>query len=809
MNLPEKNLHHSANNQDLFTDYQELLFHCAPFYQHKDLEAMIRQQLKDKQNDHSLVLRLKMKIKNLTMPCQQAIDVRPWIKNQVVAYCDQELTHYLDTATLVLFESLLDKFDGHYNKAIYSQCLAEAQKRYQKLTQANCQSINVLPQAKSPTARQLTTGGNQVAIVNISRSAFRASERWHYRCPLKIIEAGKQTPATSINISRTGMEISLLEQHLNPLWLRQLGTVLIQFSMSGTCQPLAQPFSMIYTIRRVEKFGKQIRLGLQLSDTIDYPGKEEFFVQVSASKNLCTENTELALTGKGFEQLTMSGLSSLPILLKANQVTWDPVAQLNTEENQALASYWKNDQDLCQWPILLKRKEIQEQLASNKIFSYYYAILRHQGKNGIHFYAARLDQQLSLPQQALFILGKKLNNLKIVKVSCHPIHEQDAVINQAIPVECRSRIKDFNSIKLQRLLKNANYLATITDVSATFSLWQKVAWSGENNIKHLLAKMKLPATSYADIEHCTMEKHNFRAEDRYSFVMPVIVRVNNKQVNATTVNVSCHGMMIKLDEPVEGLSRDDQVQLTLPQYKLNDVSYHIVAARTHRHLQLVLSSPAEQQKTVSFFKQLLFRHLDKLELVAVDGEIPGLSRAMRNIYSTHFGTAQLYLNCQTDTCQVSAVAFSPEQLLCRQDDSQQHQLRDTLGQLASPQQLTQLWPQIVARQQCLLFILLDTDNQYQFHLAENFSNKAELRRFLAKNQLNCKLYCWQLTVKAAQPMFNKYFDDEYLYLESISQGRGEAQLKEVKETTHIVSAIDVTQLSKLFVPTSTAQLTAI
>ncbi len=614
---------------------------------------------------------IKMELNRLNKPCHRYIDLRGHVDGDIRDYEYDGKTHYMDDVAIGVFEKGL-KVYGNFTMGIYDDVMNTDNNyrvRHQKEKEQQKAALSTKQSTSSPAASpqsqpadnetHLTTYGANRAV--FSGYAVRAEERMNFSIPIEIIvKPDERINATTSDLSVSGCKVRLS----NDQTLLQDQMVTIHFSGLEQEFELGLKKDPQYQVVGHEMHDKYHYVRLKRTFTEDINTFDEFLKNfINGNKRrykINLDNTEKAVTTKGYEQYYMPRVTHLPVYFKETedgQLT--PHAMLTTENNKFASNYWRDEDNNLVISQVLNHNRVKKLLKKPEgeretlLFCF-----THASKGKVYFYTATQDELLASPNliPLFFGFGATKKSWRVFKMKGHETSDALAWTPLSLPQTASPEIKKLNkppSGRVLSFLQGVKYIVDLTEILQTEPENMYSAHVADMQQVNKLKQFGHPRLShYPHTEVVAVEYINLRKETRYLYKTNVSVNGKNEfQATGYTRDFSTRGIQLQLDS-IEGLNKGDtllisfvDLQRITKKYKLTRLPYEIMAiGKASNVVNLKIYDVTGQHVGRLFFQQLIQTNRSKLTAALETPKFEGLSDALRNMYSKVMTNMPFYVH---------------------------------------------------------------------------------------------------------------------------------------------------------------------
>lgn len=760
---------------------------------------------------------IKMEIKRLATPCSSVMDFRAFF-DDCHPVKHKNVCHYLDKSSKTEFLKGVKNNNDIFSVLIYNELSEKAKKRHlammnnqeqdkahSKIAISGVQKINLVnshlfdePQVQGKSKCRLfsydplgmsTRGklkvGIEVSPLDINSSACLI------KAPYQAIEDGDECVYlwfyqhdTSLDFKKEIVLKFIVTEHKKT----QSG----QFSHYLLCLSQASDHQMMID------FGELITKRLQVNN-------------LSQSKHI--KPLVASINAKCHEQYLLSNTVDIPMICAKYKTGWRPSISLKTPSNQALWQFFSDNSGHDPLARLFGNMAIQEAINTRGEFDDYAYILKHEYRINNANQAVAEHQ----PQQQFIIIWQSqlkdditartlltkhvLNdNYRCVRLRILSVNaEQDAYVPSAMPSYVNPAMALLNrplNKKTAHLLKASSKLAILSDVT---ELNKVLALNNALNVKHnyrcfetalncpiayILPNLKRKSS----MEIVSVDNTDSRVEDRFEYDLSLTLTHSNRHklnISGTTVNISCRGLLVKLDRKVR-LKPGAHIRLKIDiPYRGKTITmpnqgYQLLSCQDDCILRLAINGQESKHTASQALREFIYKNMDELNYSGHQQEsIYGLQRAMRNIYANNHLSVPFFIHQDKRQWHIGSVAMNQHtkiQHFDEKDISMQQMLLKMIEQENFRNYCLSLLNKINSKNPVEVFYILtlprklQQSEQYSFWFSDvsQLQKNGKLNDVLDKIKNVKKPTILRVQLSKANKMMDKYFRDELNYLEQIS-----------------------------------------
>ena len=776
---------------------------------------------------------LKMELKRLGTACTRLIDLRGHVDGDCRPYEHDGNIHFLDLVAIQVFEEILTHYSG-YTFGVYeavnnteNNFRVIYQKEKAQLQLANNQNDNkVLEKNQYPAT-----------LYRLGEYHNRSEERMNFAVPLLInIDGDTMVESTSSDISVHGCKF-----RLSPVRELKLGQI-VAIRFVGLEQDFQFGFenSFNYEIQQIQQENNQQLVSVL---RVNAPEDDNFikflrgFIQGNKRRyKINLDNTINALQARSMEQFVLPKSSELPVYVEEFQGQLVPRYVLTSGNNQPTYQYWQDEKHQVALHCLINKDRIErlqkKRLLENSLLVYSF-IHYHQGKS--YFYTADEEQLRDDKDFMKRFLGfaSERDSFAITELSFFELDVAKAYSPFTLSDSLTKKDEYLNlppSEEVLAILTKLPYIVVANNISndRLKEDYRLISYEGIdiNQLKNFGHKR---LTNPFPVDELGINYRNQRQEPRFNYKTPVVIESDGVSWQGVSHDFSVSGLMIELDKPVI-LKKGDIVHLSFPKlqkitssFDLKALPYETVCINKKRMI-INLRVHVEQHQHIgrSFFKLLIEKNRNKLTADEYAMIVPGLGKALRNVYSHS-------LNISSLVVQTSGSRYKIEAITC---SSENNELLSLMGKLSDRQQYYNLYPLLNNLQATnimnnslkkmqtddepiseILYIAINHDfdsieKAVTTKLASELKSSQERKEFISSALKAGSFYCIQVKLSRADEPDMDYLNPELSYIGSYAIHRGKQIEQDIWSVAGVIQLLDITHEAMIrynFVPTELVQ----
>ena len=440
-----------------------------------------------------------------------------------------------------------------------------------------------------------------------------------------------------------------------------------------------------------------------------------------------------------------------------------------------------------------------------------------EGRKHYYCYAANDNNNAKLKQFINYGIQRK--TLKVLKIEFLKVNAiKDSFVPSALPREILKQVMP-HELKLGTQVINAikgiNYMGVLSDVTQHYdeSIITKVKLSKES--VQFLTKCQIKEYSEPLMNYIEAESNDFRAEDRFQVNTKIIFSLNGKDYVGYTSDLSTKGFRARLEDATH-LYKNDKIKITFEDYQykqntynLTNLSYRIV----HIHNNIIackLSGDIKTHDGAIFWRKYIYSNYHKLRATGNNNEILGLSRALRNIFSKNHNNLPCFFEIKNKQAVPFMLSYS-QNLNERNDflkklNINENNMNEELRSLffnynfldrldRANKEVTKDNPFISLRYYINAKSMASGKKLFKVFFEDQIGCDKERQDFLFPKD-NSETFVFELQITKKTRVFNKYFKNEIIYIESYAAYKAEELLEQLNKISGIVELKDISNIIK-------------
>jgi len=815
-------------NKD-FSKYSQLISQFRGLVNKSDFEAAYNKAT-DKLTKTEKFL-LKMELKRLASACTRAIDLRGLVDGECQLFDYQGQSHFLDEVAISAFQENVTVY-GAYTFGVY-EAVKDAKNSFRNIYQneqnssSSTNGTNSVERSKNKksVAEKLQYPAKLHLLSNYPN---RAEERMNFAIPITLILDKKhKVETTSIDLSVQGIKFKLM----NEIALFKGDQVTISFT--GLEQEFQFSKEVLYSfeVKNVLRDSGTQLIGCQRTDIPEKDSFERFlsgYIQGNKRRyKINLDNSLSALQARTFEQFSLVKLNELPIFMySANGASnFLPRYALTTKNNQRLYQYWLDEQKQSTLHFLVNSERferLQAMQQQDKSLLVYSFIHTHKG----HKFFYSIDEQQLADDKAFFYqflaFAASKSTFAITALKSQAVNVTQAYSPFTLSAAMSKQQSYLNpplSGEVNAILAQLPYIVTAVELTSQLAIndYRALGYEGIDLVRLKNFGHKHNAQQN-EMDEITVSYGHQRQEVRFKYNTPALIDCQSARWSGQSADFSVSGLKIDLEEPAI-LSKGDIVYLSFPKlqkitsaFDLKELPYKVMRiSKDKTTVNLRVSVKEHQHIGRSFFKLLIDKNKNKLTPDEYAMLTPGLSGALRTLYSVN-------MSIPTAMVQSSGSRYKVETLVVGQHAQQGHKnllssmlrlsdrhgyynLYPLLGNLQVSHLLDLQMKKLLASDISvdeLIYIAInpnitDIDRAVTIKL-ESELNTPELKKFFINNALKYgDFYSLKLILSRSDEANMEHLNPELAYIGSYAIHRGKQLEQEIYSVAGLVQLVDSTQ----------------
>jgi hypothetical protein len=764
---------------------------------------------------------LKMELKRLATACTRLIDLRGHVDGECRPFEHDGRRHYLDDIAIKVYEENI-AFYRSYTFGVY-EAVMNTENNFRVIYQKEKNSIGKPLPIESSRVFEKTQ--YPASLFTFGPYHNRAEERMNFAITIDILleNDNNEYECTSSDISVEGCRFRF--NYPNKISIGQI--IKIRFRGLEDEFEFGKEKSFNFEVKNIQKVDRVQLIGCSrlYSNEKSIDGFQSFlqgFIQGNKRRyKINLDNTINAIQSRNFEQYSLPKSNELPIFVEDSNGNVLPRYALTCHNNQSIYQYWQDESRHSTLYCLVTPERIlriKKAHALGKSLLVYSFIHKSQGKS--FFYTADVQQfkdDSDLKKQFLGFAASKpsfaITQLSIIDVDVDKAHspltlsntltKKNQYLNLPIPNDAIDTLRSLPYIVVANELTNDLNVEQYQQFS-----FEKLEMSRLKNFGHKRLTSPLP------MDEVGINYKNQRQEARFKYVTPVELEVEGIRCGGKSHDFSILGLKLELENSTV-LNKGDVVYLTFPglqkitsAFDLKGLPYEVMRINKSKTiLNLRVYVDKHQHMGRSFFKALITKNRDKLTPDEYALLIPGLAKALRNVYSRSLTIPSLMV-------QTSGSRYKFEAIVC---GTLQNKLLPVMKQLSDSPSLYNLYPllnnlQATNSMTSTLKKMQDDDAPISetLYIAVNLENdiidqavttktsselqSAMLQKMFISRALNRGLFfCIQASLSRTDDPDMDHLNPELSYISSYAIHRGKQIEQDIWSVSGVIQLLDITQ----------------
>jgi hypothetical protein len=764
---------------------------------------------------------LKMEIKRLAAPCTRLIDLRGHVDGECRSFEHDGRLHYLDDIAIKVHEDNIRFYQG-YTFGVY-EAVMNTENNFRVIYQK--EKSNIGKPVKIESTKVFEKTQYPASLFTFGPYFNRSEERMNFAITIDILLENdkKEYECTSSDISVNGCKFRF--NYPNKITVGQL--INIRFRGLEDEFQFGKEKSFNFEVRNIQKVDKVqligcIRVCSKDKRTDGFQVFLQGFIQGNKRRyKINLDNTISAIQSRSFEQFSLPKLNELPIFIEDIKGNILPRYALTCHNNQSTYQYWQDENRHSTLYCLITPERIFRMVkaqALGKSLLVYSFIHKSQGKH--YFYTAdiqQLNDDSEFKKQFLGFAASKstfaITQLTIMDVDIDKSYSPLTLSNTL------TKKNEYLDLPIPNdaleTLSNIPSIVVANDITSKASIEQYQQLSSENvetsRLKNFGHKR---LTSPLLMDEVGINYKNQRQEARFKYVTPVELEIEGVRCGGKSHDFSILGLKLELDNP-SLLKKGEVVYLTFPglqkitsAFELKGLPYEVMRINKKKTI-LNLRVYVEKHKHMgrAFFKALITKNRDKLNPDEYAMMIPGLAKALRNIYSRSLTIPSLIV-------QTSGSRYKLEVIVCGtvkdkllpvmkqlSDRVSQYNLYPLLNNLQATNAMTSSLKKIQSDDAPIyetLYIAVNLENE-MVDQAVTTKKSSELespmlqRMFISRALSRGLFFCIQVKLSRTDEPDMDHLNPELSYISSYAIHRGKQIEQDIWSVAGIIQYIDITQ----------------
>jgi hypothetical protein len=764
---------------------------------------------------------LKMELKRLAAPCTRLIDLRGHVDGECRSFEADGRVHYLDDVAIKVYEDNV-RFYKDYTFGVY-EAVMNTENNFRVIYQKEKNnSGNPLP---TEPAKVFEKTQYPASLFTFGPYHNRIEERMNFAITIDIFldNDEKKYECTSSDISVEGCRFRFSFQAKISVG----EFIKIRFRGLEDEFQFGKEKSFNFEVRNIQKTDRIQLIGCQrvYSNEKKVDGFQSFlqgFIQGNKRRyKVNLDNTINAIQSRNFEQYSLPKSNELPIFIEDSKGNILPRYALTCHNNQPTYQYWQDENRHSTLYCLITPERIiriRKAQALGKSLLVYSFIHKSQGKS--FFYTAdvqQLNDDDDFKKEFIGFAASKasfaITQLSMIDVDVDKAHspltlsdtltKKNQYLNLPIPNDAIET------------LHNLACIVVVNDLTNELKVEQYQQLPFENIEMYRLKNFgHKRLTSPLLMDEVGINYKNQRQEARFKYITPVELKIEGVSCGGKSHDFSILGLKLELDSPCT-LKKGGVVYLTFPSlqkitsaFDLKGLPYEVMRINKNKTiLNLRVYVEKHQHMGRSFFKALITKNRDKLTPDEYAMLIPGLAKALRNVYSRSLSIPSLMV-------QTSGSRYKLEALVCGEV---QNKLLPVMKQLSDNPSLYNLYPLLNNLQASngmtsslkkmqyddvpiteTLYIAVNLDNDVidkavTTKTSRELSSPMLQKMFISRALNRGLFFCIQAKLSRTDDPDMDHLNPELSYISSYAIHRGKQIEQDIWSVSGVIQLLDITQ----------------
>ena len=803
-----------------FTKYQAIIDKLRGDVAANDFEAKFNALTKKLTKTDKFIL--KMEVKRLATPCTRLIDLRGLVNGECRPYDHEERIHFLDDIAIKVFAENIAHY-GSYTFGVYD-AVTNTENNFRVIYQKEKSLVQTDHEDKS-SAVTLEKNHHPATLYSTADYYYRGEERMNYSINVSISTDDEEFfTVLSADISMSGCKLRITD--MKPLHLDQIVTLVFvglesefHFNDEGKFR---------YQVRNIKLIDKVQLIGFERLEN-NASNEDAFkaflhdYIQVHKRRyKINLDNTFTTLHARIFEHFTLPKTNELTVFIEKK--TLNVKYALSSDNSQNIYQYWQDEDAQSTLHFLLNKQRMArlKKLAQQQSSLLVYCFIHHnQGKD--YFYSAdeyQLQRDKASRSQFLGFASSKSSfailNLSLLAVDSKLCHAPLTVVNSGNQAD--EYINAPLSELVQTSVDNLAYMVNITDITADemVRLYQQLNCE-IRDVEKLKQFGHRKSQEIHPVEDVAISYSEQRQESRFIYQTSAVIEKDNVKYQGSIKDFSVSGLNVELTNTDE-LQKGDVVNVAFPhlqkmtsKFSLKELSYEIVRVNKQKTI-FRLRAYVEKHKHAgrTFFKFLIDRNSDKLQLDEYALSIPGLAKALRNIYAQCFVYPSLIVQTSGSRykCEALLTSRTPSEVLNKMAHFSERQnhfnlypffhqsnvLKDLMAQLKKMQTNDAPISEIV-------YLAINTDNRSQNDTLNNgvttkraseLNSPELLKAFIGGALKQGDFLCLEVRLSRTNAPDMNYLAPELNYISAYAIHRAKQLEQEILSVAGVMQLINIT-----------------
>lgn len=762
---------------------------------------------------------LKMELKRLAGQCTRLVDLRGHVDGECRAYEHEERIHYLDDNAIKVFQDAITHY-GSYTFGVY-EAVMNTENNFRVMYQK--EKMGIAPTAKSNVNKVFEKTQYYAQQYKYGPYYNRCEERMNFAVSVSVhVNKHRTLEATSSDLSTKGCKLRFNETHNF-----EIGQS-VDLNFTG----LAEEFQFgkqnlfVYQVRNIQNSEGMQLVGFERVFPTEErrDGFRQFlsgYIQGNKRRyKINLDNTIQAIQARTFEQFTIPKSNELPVFLTDESGVALPRYALTCANNQSIFQHWQDEGKHSTLDFLLTQDRLQRLQKAKRLGKslLVYSFI-HESKGRHYFYTADniqlAEDSAFLAQFISFAANKpsfsicQLNLLAFDTCTAYSpltlantLSKKDEYLNLPLTKE------------VEGVIARISHLVTVAEVDdkRIVEEYQQVKVKEIDTAKLRKYGHKRRSTPLT-VDHIGINYRNQRGEPRFIYKTPVSISIQNVEWAGSSCDFSASGLKIELDKPAI-LKKGEVVNVTFPElqkitsaFDLKGLPYEVMRVNKKKTIvNLRVFVEKHQHIGRSFFRALIDKNKNKLTADEYELQVPGLAKALRNIYSHSVTLPSLIVQTSGSRYKIEAVTSHDDKsrLLgyCRQlsDRNKLLNLYPVLSNLQATNLLSTSLKQMKPSDASItdvLYIAINPESELveqavQTKLASELKSDKIRSMFIQRALKRGELICLQVKLSRTDEPDMQHLNPELSYLGSYAIHRGKQLEQDIWSVAGVLQIFDIT-----------------
>jgi hypothetical protein len=764
---------------------------------------------------------LKMELKRLAAPCTRLIDLRGHVDGECRAFEHDERTHFLDDIAIKVFKDNIEFYHG-YTFGVY-EAVMNTENNFRVIYQN--EKSNIGKSVITENAKVFEKSQYPAKLFTFGPYYNRSEERMNFAIVLELFldNDKKEYECSSSDISVNGCKFRF--NYSNKVTVGQI--VNIRFSGLEEEFQFGKDKTFPFEIKNIQKVDKTQLIGCQrVNESKQSVDSFKQFLQgfIQGNKRrykVNLDNTINAIQSRSFEQFSLPKSNELPVFIEDSNGVALPRYALTCNNNQSTYQYWQDENRHSTLNCLITADRIlrmKKSASLGKQLLVYSFIHKSQGKH--YFYTAddqQLNNDISFKKQFLGFAASKssfaIMQLSIINVDVSKAYSPFTLSNTL------TKNNEYLNLPIPNdaieTLHNIPYVVVVNDISSSTGIKQYQQLSFDNiETARLKSFGHKRLTSALVMDEVGINYKNQRQEPRFKYKTPVELEIEGISCSGKSHDFSILGLKLELDKP-SVLNKSDVVYLTFPAlqkitsaFELKVLPYEVMRINKKKTVvNLRVYVEKHQHMGRAFFKALINKNRDKLTPDEYALMIPGLAKALRNIYSRSVTIPSLMVQTSGSRYKLEAIVCgSPQDKLLPvmkqlSDRSAFYNLYPLLNNLQSTNSMTSSLKKMQTDDAPIpetLYIAINLDNEMvdqavTTKLLSELASPMLQKMFISRALSRGLFFCIQMKLSRTDEPDMDHLNPELSYITSYAIHRGKQIEQDIWSVSGVIQLLDITQ----------------